>query len=73
MRAVREVIDSVIGFNFNVQIIGPDGEPIKTGFKTVEPEEWATQANIRQPNPKSFTNFNHALLQKVRDFKSINS
>ena len=73
MRAVREVIDSVIGFNFNVQIVGPDGEPSMTGFKTVEPEERAEQMNTRSPEPRFFTNFNAALLDKVRDYKSRNS
>lgn len=73
MRAVTGIIDSVIGFNLKVEIIGQDGRPISTGVKTTWPEEWATQANVRQPDPKSFTNFNHALLQKVRDFKSLNN
>lgn len=73
MRAVTEIIDSVIGFNLKVEIVGQDGKPISTGFKTTWPEEWATQANVRQPDPRAFTNFNHALLEKVRDFKSRNS
>jgi hypothetical protein len=73
MRAVRELVDSVIGFNFNVQIVGPDGEPLKTGFKTVAPTEHAEKMSNRPVDPRFFTNFNHALLNKVRDFKSRNN
>lgn len=73
MRAVRELVDSVIGFNFNVQIVGPDGEPLKTGFKTVTPTEHAEKMFNRPADPRFFTNFNHDLLNKVRDFKSRNN
>jgi hypothetical protein len=72
MRAVTEIIDSVIGFNLKVEIVGQDGEPLKTGVKTTWPEEWATQMNVRQPDPRAFTNFNHALLEKIRNFRSLN-
>lgn len=72
MRAVTDIIDSVIGFNLKVEIVGQDGKPLSTGVKTTWPEEWATQMNVRQSEPRFFTNFNQALLEKVRDFKSRN-
>ena len=70
---MRAVVHSVIGFNFNVKIVGPDSEPLKTGFRTVTPVEYAEKMASQPFNPRFFTNFNQALLDKVRDFKTYNN
>ena len=67
------IITSVLGFNFNVEIRDQNGELIKTGAKTTY-----AGSNIRKRSTAHildknfFTNFNEPLLAKIRDFRRIN-
>lgn len=67
------VIESVIGFNLNRVVLNKDGSPIPVGVKTTFPDVHREQMNSRpQDDTRFFTNFNHRLLAKVRDYKSRN-
>jgi len=66
------VIGSVIGFNRNVVVRDIEGKPIPTGVKTTLPSEPAPEAKTGLQDTRFFTNFNHALLAKIRDYQSRN-
>lgn len=68
------VIDSALGFDFSADIIDQEGELIPTGAKTTMPndEDNALIGN-RIGGESWFTNWNEALLSKVRDYKRLNS
>jgi hypothetical protein len=67
--------NSVIGFDFNLQLIDRDGELVKTGIKTTHLTETDELPNIGNKfgNTRWFTNFNEALLGKIRDYKRLNA
>jgi hypothetical protein len=66
------VIESVIGFNLDIVIRDQNDKPILTGVKTTLPDYHATEAALHLQNTHFFTNFDHRLLAKIRDYKSRN-
>jgi len=66
------VIESVIGFNRNVVVRDIEGKPIPTGVKTTLPEEHISEVAIHLQDTRFFTNFDHHLLAKIRDYRSRN-
>ena len=68
-----KIFTSVMGFNFNVTIMDPDGNPLKTGAKVIYPTSTDTPSVGTKIGGQSwFTNFNEQLLNKVRDYRRIN-
>lgn len=70
----KDVIDSALGFDFSAEIIDRDGEIVPSGAKTVLPttKEEPLVGN-RIGGESWFTNWNEALLSKIRDYKRLNS
>ena len=69
----KSIITSVLGFNFNADIIDSQGEYVKTGAKTILPESTdKPKIGNRIGGESWFNNWNEALLSKVRDYKRIN-
>ena len=67
------IITSVLGFNFNVEIRDQNGELIKTGAKTTfAGHGFRKKPTVHILDKNFFTNFNEPLLAKIRDFRRIN-
>jgi len=67
------IINSTLGFDFNVEIIDQNGEVLPSGCRTLLPtsdEEPSIGSRIGGEN--WFTNFNRDLLAKIRDYKRLN-
>jgi hypothetical protein len=67
------VIKSVLGFNFNVEIKDQNDKIIRTGARTT----YVSSYKQRKPKPclldtSFFTHYNEALLSKIRDFRRQN-
>lgn len=70
---MANIITSVLGFNFNVEIKDQNGELIKTGAKTTYVgHPFTKQPTVHILDKNFFTNFNEPLLAKIRDFRRIN-
>jgi hypothetical protein len=70
----KVVIDSALGFDFSADIIDKEGQYIQTGAKTVLPETTdKPKVGNRIGGETWFTNWNEALLAKVRDYKRLNT
>ena len=68
-----KIFTSVMGFNFNVTIMDPEGNPLKTGTKVIYPTSTDTPSVGTKIGGQSwFTNFNEQLLNKIRDYRRIN-
>jgi len=67
--------DSVIGFDFNLQLVDRDGELVKTGFTRGDTSHITELPQIGNNfgNTRWFTNFNESLLAKIRDYKRLNT
>jgi hypothetical protein len=70
-----KMIDTVLGFDFNLELIGRDGDLVKPGIKHTCAPETDELPNIGNSfgNTRWFTNFNEGLLQKIRDYKRLNT
>ena len=70
-----EVITSVLGFDFDLELIDNSGQLVRTGIKSTCLPETDEMPNIgnNYGNVRWFTNFNESLLNKVRDYKRHNS
>jgi len=69
----KELITSVLGFDFNADIRDESGELMPIGIrKTVYPVYKAERINYRIVDKGFFTHYNEALLAKIRDFRRIN-
>jgi hypothetical protein len=66
-----KVITSVLGFNFKIELVDMDSNPIPTGAKSTIPDDFAELKN-RNINRNWFTNFNQPLLDKIIDYKRYN-
>lgn len=67
------VIKSVLGFNFNVEIKDQNDKIIRTGARTTYVSSYKKikpKACIRDTS--FFTHYNEALLAKIRDFRRQN-
>jgi hypothetical protein len=69
------MINNVLGFDYNLELIDRDGELVKTGVKTTYLPETDELPNIGNKfgNTRWFTNFNESLLGKIRDYKRLNT
>lgn len=70
---IMKTIDSVLGFNMDIDLKDNDGNPVKMGVKTVSSEiVGAPSVGTKIGGQKWFTNFNDQLLNKIRDYRRIN-
>ena len=69
------MINSVLGFNFNLELTDRDGELVKSGIKSTCAPTTNELPNIGTSfgNTKWFTNFDDALLSKIKDYKRLNT
>jgi hypothetical protein len=68
-----KIFTSVIGFNFNVTIMDPEGNPLKTGAKVIYPKcTDIPNVGTKIGGERWFTNFNEQLLNKIRDYRRRN-
>jgi hypothetical protein len=69
------MINSVLGFDFNLELVDRDGELVKTGVKHTYMPNTDELPNIGTSfgNTRWFTNFNESLLTKIRDYKRLNT
>ena len=68
-----KIFTSVLGFNFNVNIVDSEGNPLKTGAKVVVATiTGAPNVGTKIGGQKWFTNYNEQLLNKIRDYRRIN-
>jgi len=65
------VITSVLGFNFEADLVDKDNNPISTGLISTIPNHCA-ELKPRHINKNWFTNFNQPLLDKIIDYKKYN-
>ena len=69
------MITNVLGFDFDLDLIDRDGELVGTGIQSTclpETDELPSIGN-NYGNVRWFTNFNESLLNKVRDYKRLNT
>jgi Na+-translocating ferredoxin:NAD+ oxidoreductase RnfG subunit len=68
-----KVFTSVIGFNFELNLVDNDGQPVKVGARRVECLSSETpNVGTKIGGEKWFTNFNEPLLSKIRDYRRLN-
>lgn len=68
-----KIFTSVIGFNFELNLVDNDGQPIRTGARRVEYLSSDTpNVGTKIGGEKWFTNFNEPLLSKIRDYRRLN-
>jgi hypothetical protein len=69
------MISNVLGFDFNLELIDQEGELVKTGIKSTCLPETDELPNIGNSfgNTRWFTHFDNGLLQKIRDYKRLNT
>jgi hypothetical protein len=69
------MISNVLGFDFNLELIDRDGELVGTGIKSTCLPETDELPNIGTSfgNTRWYTNFDEALLSKIRDYKRLNT
>ena len=69
-----KIFTSVIGFDFKLDLVDNDGEPIKTGAKRVDCYLSSETPNVgtKIGGESWFTNFNEPLLSKIRDYRRRN-
>jgi hypothetical protein len=69
----RELITSVLGFNFKADIRDEADQLIPVGIrKTIYPVIKMERINYRIVDKGFFTHYNEALLAKIRDFRRLN-
>ena len=59
-------INSVLGFNRNIEIKDQNGETIKTGARTIYPTDQLQPLHYRVFDRSFFTHYNQVLLDKIR-------
>jgi hypothetical protein len=69
------MISNVLGFNFNLELTDRDGELVRTGIRSTCLPETDEIPNIGTSfgNTRWYTNFDEALLSKIRDYKRLNT
>ena len=68
-----KLFTSVIGFNFELDLVDNDGQPIRTGARRVEYLSSETpNVGTKIGGENWFTNFNEPLLSKIRDYRRRN-
>ena len=67
-----DVINSVLGFDFNITIKDSDEKEIKTGARSTYYPDEVTVINHRIPDKKWFTHYNEGLIEKIMDYRRLN-
>lgn len=69
------MINNVLGFDFDLELIDRDGELVKSGIKETCLPNTDEIPNIGTSygNKQWFTHFDDALLSKIRDYKRLNT
>ncbi len=69
-----KIFTSVIGFNFELNLMDNDGNPVKTGARRVDYNLCSTTPKVgtKIGGESWFTNFNEPLLSKIRDYRRRN-
>ena len=69
------MINSVLGFDFDLELVDRDSQLVRTGIQSTCHPETDELPNIgnNYGNVRWFTNFNESLLNKVRDYKRLNT
>lgn len=69
------MINSVLGFDFDLELIDCNDQLVKAGIQSTCLPETDELPNIgnNYGNVRWFTNFNEPLLNKVRDYKRLNT
>ncbi len=69
-----KIFRSVIGFNFELNLVDNDGQPVKTGARRVDCYLSSETPNVgtKIGGENWFTNFNEPLLSKIRDYRRRN-
>ncbi len=69
-----KIFRSVIGFNFELNLVDNDGQPVKTGARRVDCYLSSETPNVgtKIGGESWFTNFNEPLLSKIRDYRRRN-
>lgn len=63
------VINSVLGFNFKVEVVDQNGEPVGKGFVKGACPKRPKKIKTRLFDNTFFTHFNEELLAKIRDLR----
>ena len=68
------IITSVIGFDFESNLVDNDGQPVKTGARRVDCYLSSETPNVgtKIGGENWFTNFNEPVLSKIRDYRRRN-
>jgi hypothetical protein len=68
-----KIFTSVIGFNFELNLVDNNGQPIRTGAKRIDyPSSETPEVSTKIGGESWFTNFNEPLLSKIRDYRRRN-
>ena len=69
-----KIFTSVIGFNFELNLVDNEGQPVKIGARRVDYNLSSETPNVgtKIGGESWFTNFNEALLSKIRDYRRRN-
>jgi hypothetical protein len=68
----NDVIDSVLGFDFNITIKDNEEKEVKTGAKSTYYPDEIVVIQHRIPDKKWFTHYNEGLLEKIIDYRRQN-
>ena len=69
----NKIFTSVIGFNFELNLVDNDGQPIRMGARRIDYLSSDTPiVGTKIGGEKWFTNFNEPLLNKIRDYRRRN-
>lgn len=69
----RFIIESVLGFDMNVDVTDKDGNLISKGVKSsVIPNKLPKKLRARIFDKSFFTHFNEDLLNKIREYRRLN-
>ena len=66
----KTLITSVLGFDLKAEIVDLNGEAIRTGCRSCFSPKRKSKIKSRILDKKFFTNYNEALLAKIRDLRS---
>jgi hypothetical protein len=66
------LIQSVLGFDFNVEIKDQNGEIIKTGCRSCFSPKRKSKIKSKILDKNFFTHYNEALIAKIRDMRNNN-
>ena len=69
------MINTVLGFDFDLDLVDQEGQLVKTGVKSTHHPTTDELPKIgnNYGNTQWFTNFNEGLLQKIKDYKRLNT